>query len=47
MWVARVVWDGETAITDSHLALAEWKGEVAQLIEKTTQGLRRHGNEHI
>lgn len=44
--VAGVVWDSETSITDSHLALPKRKSEVAQFIEQTTHGLYRQAYQH-
>lgn len=40
--VAGIVWDSETTVTDSHLALTEWQREEAQLIEQTTHSLETH-----
>lgn len=37
--VAGVVGDGEVAVTNGHLTLAEWQGEVAQLVQQTAHGL--------
>lgn len=39
--IAGVVWNSETSITDSHLALSKWKSEEAELIEETAQCLYR------
>lgn len=37
--VARVVWDGEAAVTDGHLALTEGQREEAQLVQQTAECL--------
>lgn len=37
--VARVVWNGEAAVTDGHLALAEGHREEAQLVQQTAERL--------
>lgn len=37
--VPGVVWNGEVAITNGHLALPKGQGEVAQLVQQTAQGL--------
>lgn len=37
--VARVVWDGEAAVTDGHLALTEGQREEAQLVQQTAKRL--------
>lgn len=39
MGVARIVWDGEAAITDSNLALTKRKSEEAKFVQETSQGL--------
>lgn len=39
MGVARIVWDGEAAITDSNLALTKRKSKEAKFIQETSQGL--------
>lgn len=38
--VARVVWDGEAAVTDGHLALTEGQREEAQLVQQTAERLQ-------
>lgn len=38
MGVARIVWDGEAAITDSNLALTKRKSEEAKFVQETSQG---------
>lgn len=45
--VARVVWDGEAAIADGHLAFTKGQSEEAQLVQQTTQGLEGWGEEAI
>lgn len=43
--VPRIVWNGEVAVTDRHLALPERQGEVTQLVQQTAEGLgREHTN---
>lgn len=37
--VARVVWDGEAAVTDGHLALTKGQREEAQLVQQTAERL--------
>lgn len=37
--VAGVVWNGETAVTDSHLAFSKRQREEAQLVQQTSQSL--------
>lgn len=39
--VARVIWNGETAITDGHLAFTKGQSEEAQLVQQTTQRLEK------
>lgn len=39
--ITGVVWDGETPITDRHLALPKRKREEAEFIEETAHGLHR------
>lgn len=39
--VTRIVWDSEGTITDSHLALTKRKRKEAELIEQTTQSLKK------
>lgn len=38
--VAGVVWYGETAVTDGHLAFAKRQREEAQLVQQTSQSLQ-------
>lgn len=40
--VAGVVWYGETAVTDGHLAFTERQREEAQLVQQTSQSLGEH-----
>ena len=44
--VARVVWDGEAAVTYGHLAFAEGQSEETQLIQQAAQRLERHTHTH-
>lgn len=39
--VPRIIWNGEIAITDCHLTLPKWQGEVTQLVQQTAKGLER------
>ena len=39
MGVARIIWDGEAAITDSNLTLTKRKSEEAKFVQETSQGL--------
>lgn len=45
--VPGVVWNGEVAITNGHLALPKGQGEVAQLVQQTAQGLQRENRARI
>lgn len=38
--VAGVVWNGETAVTDGHLAFTEGQSEEAQLVQQAAQRLK-------
>lgn len=31
--VPRIIWNGEIAITDCHLTLPKWQGEITQLVQ--------------
>ena len=50
--VAGVIWNGETAITDGHLAFTKGQSEEAQLVQQTAQRLEKtiicmpHHTEH-
>lgn len=37
--VAGVIWNGETAVTDGHLAFTKGQREEAQLVQQTAQSL--------
>ncbi len=39
--VAGVIWNGETAITDGHLAFTKGQSEEAQLVQQTAQRLEK------
>ncbi len=39
--VAGVIWNGETAITDGHLAFTKGQSEEAQLVQQTAQCLEK------
>ena len=39
--VARVVWDGEAAITDGHLAFTEGQSEEADFVQQAAQRLEK------
>lgn len=42
--VAGVIWNGETAITDGHLAFTKGQSEEAQLVQQTAQRLEKEDN---
>lgn len=42
--ISRIVWNGEAAVTYSHLTLAKGQREETELVKQTAQGLKKESS---